>query len=338
VTSEVTGEDVFVAGRSVPGSAGDVSSRRPGGVQSPIRIAVDLLGGDEAPAVVVDGALRALAVDPGLYLLLVGPRGVADSVLRALGPADRERVGVRVADGVVSMADPPSRAADIDTSLRVAAAAHADGEVDAVVSAGSSGAIVTAAVLALGRSEGVRKPALAVWLPTSSGRERLLLDVGGSVESTVSCLVSHTGLGVAYARQSGVVRPKVGLLSVGSEPGKGDRVRRAAERALHHLDGIPMDFVGLVEGGDVCLGERADVVITDGFTGNVLLKGIEGAYRLALGRTAGHPHYESPTRAAALLGVPGIVVVCHGAATAEDLASGVAFAASRARRGPEGEQ
>jgi phosphate acyltransferase len=287
---------------------------------------------------VVDGALRALTVDPGLHLLLVGPRSVADEVLRALGPADRERVGVRVANGVVAMTDPPARAADSDTSLRVATAAHANGEVDAVVSAGSSGAIVTAAVLALGRSEGVHKPPLAVWLPTASGRDRLLLDVGGSVESTVSSLISHTALGVAYAREYGVVHPKVGLLSVGSEPGKGDRIRRAAERALHHAEGIPMDFVGLVEGDDVCLGERADVVITDGFTGNVLLKGIEGAYRLALGRTAGHLEHESPTRAAALLGVPGIVVVCHGAATADDLASGMAFAASRARRRAEGEQ
>jgi glycerol-3-phosphate acyltransferase PlsX len=284
---------------------------------------------------VVDGALRALAADPGLHLLLVGPNAVADQVLYALGEADRERVSVRVAHAGVAMSDPPTRASNPDTSLRVAALAHADGEVDAVVSAGSSGAIVTAAVLALGRLEGVRKPPLAAWVPTDIGRDRLLLDVGGSVESTVSCLLSHVALGVAYARRSGLVRPKVGLLSVGSEPGKGDRVRRAAERALHHGDqGIPMEFVGLVEGGDVCLGERADVVVTDGFTGNVLLKGIEGAYRLARGRT------RSQTRAAALLGVPGTVIVCHGAATAEDIVSGVALAASltRTESEPEGAQ
>ena len=139
MTSEVTGEDVAVAGRSASGPAGDASSRRPSGAQPPIRIAVDLLGGDEAPAVVVDGALRALAVDPGLQLLLVGPQGVADEVLRALDPADRDRVGVRVAEGAVAMADPPSRAAGSDTSLRVAAAAHADGEVDGVVSAARRG-------------------------------------------------------------------------------------------------------------------------------------------------------------------------------------------------------
>ena len=283
----------------------------------------------------VDGALGALAADPGLHLLLVGPQDVADRVLRALGEADRERVSVRVADPGISMSDPPTRASHPDTSLRIAALAHADGEVDAIVSAGSSGAIVTAAVLALGRLEGVRKPPLAVWVPTDNGRDRLLLDVGGSVESTVSALMSHTALGVDYARRCGRDRPKVGLLSVGSEPGKGDRVRRAAERALHHSDqGIPMEFVGLVEGGDVCLGERADVVVTDGFTGNVLLKGIEGAYRLARGRS------RSQTRAAALFGVPGIVVVCHGAAAAEDIVSGVALARSLTRPDsePEGAQ
>jgi phosphate acyltransferase len=328
VTSEVTGEDVTVAGRSASGSAGDASSRRSG---STVRIAVDLLGGDDAPAVVVDGALRALAADPELHLLLVGPRTVADEILRALGDADRERVGVRVAEAGVAMTDPPSRASNPDTSLRVAAVALAEGDVDAFVSAGSSGAIVTAAVLTLGRLDGVRKPALAAWVPTDTGRDRLLLDVGGSVESTVSSLVSHAALGVNYARRCGLDRPKVGLMSVGSEPGKGDRVRRAAERALHQAEqSMAMEFVGLVEGGDVCLGERADVVVTDGFTGNVLLKGIEGAYRLARGRN------RSQTRAAVLLGVRGIVVVCHGAAAAGDIAAGLAFAQNLVTSEPEG--
>jgi glycerol-3-phosphate acyltransferase PlsX len=302
-------------------------------IRPAVRIAVDLLGGDDAPAVVVDGALRALAADPDLRLLLVGPRDVAGEVLRALSDADRERVGLRVADAGVAMADPPARASNPDTSLRVAALAHAEGEADAVVSAGPSGAIVTAAVLTLGRLDGVRNPPLAAWLPTDTGRDRLLLDVGGSVESTVSSLVSHAALGVNHARGSGLHRPKVGLLSVGSEPGKGDRIRRSAERALLSAEGaIGMEFVGLVEGGDVCLGERADVVVTDGFTGNVLLKGIEGAYRLARGSD------RAQTKAAALLGVPGIVVVCHGAATAGDIASGLAYARHLVTSEPEGVQ
>ena len=193
MTSEVTGEDVAVAGWSATRPAGDASSTRR------VRIAVDLLGGDQAPAVVVDGALRALNADPDLHLLLVCPRRAAEEILNALDPAEHHRVGVRVADGSVSMNDPPSRGADPGTSVCAAALAHAEGEVEAIVSAGSSGAIVTAAVLALGRLEGVRKPALAAWVPTSTGRDRLLLDVGGSVESTVTSILSHAALGVAYA-------------------------------------------------------------------------------------------------------------------------------------------
>jgi glycerol-3-phosphate acyltransferase PlsX len=314
------------------GPAGDMSSRS-------LKIAVDLLGGDDAPAVVVDGALRALTVDPELHLLLVGPPEVAGAVLGALPENQRHRVAVRVAELAVGMADPPPRAVSAATSIRVATRAHAAGEAHGVVSAGASGGTVMAAVLELGRARGVRRPPLAAWVPTMRpGHECLLLDVGGAVESTVATLVTHAELGVSYAgRLTGQAMPRVGLLSVGRESGKGDRLRRSAERALRDARGIPMEFVGLVEGDDVCLGERADVVVTDGFTGNVLLKGIEGAYRLATtmaqsgGGTPNGP--AGVARAAALLGVPGVVVVCHGAATADDLASGVAFAARIARLG-----
>ncbi|MEV0270912.1 phosphate acyltransferase PlsX [Hamadaea sp. NPDC050747] len=321
MTLDVTRKDDLRAGRSVHnGPAGDVST-------GPVKIAVDLLGGDDAPAVVVGGALRALAVDPGLRLILVGPSDVADAVIRALSPADRERVEVHAVSGVVAMADPPARAASGETSIRAAAHAVATGAADAMVSAGSSGATVTAAVLALGRSPGVRKPPLAAWLPTlRSGQDTLLLDVGGSMDCTVAVLAAHAGLGTAYwSQHTGHDRPRVGLLSVGREPGKGDRVRRAAEQAFAATDG----FVGLVEGDDVLTGDRADVVVTDGFTGNVLLKGIEGAYRLATAGVRGASH--GMVRAAVLLGVPGVVVVCHGAADDGDLASGLAEAARLVR-------
>ncbi|MFD0822944.1 phosphate acyltransferase PlsX, partial [Micromonospora zhanjiangensis] len=128
----------------------------------------------------------------------------------------------------------------------------------------------------------------------------------------------------------GLARPRVGLLSIGTEPGKGDRARRAADPVLADAT-LPCGgrYVGLVEGYDVSLGDRADVVVTDGFTGNVLLKGIEGAYAMAGGPTAGSG---GPPRAAALLGVAGTVVVCHGAAADYDLASGIALAAHLHRR------
>jgi glycerol-3-phosphate acyltransferase PlsX len=293
------------------------------------RIAVDLLGGDEAPAVVVDGALHACSADPDLHLLLVGPPEVADEVIGALPPGDRCRVTVRAVRGAVGMAEAPSRASRPDTTVRAAIAAVAEGRADAVVSAGATGAIVTAAVLGFGRTPGIGRPALAATLPALAGPV-VLLDVGASIEASTAVIVRHAALGAAYAVVvHGLAAPRVGLLSVGTEEGKGDRARRAAAAAFaqHPLPGDAR-YVGLVEGYDVSLGGRADVVVTDGFTGNVLLKGVEGAYALA----GGVPPGGRAPRAAALLGVVGTAVVCHGAATGEDLASGIALAARLHRR------
>jgi glycerol-3-phosphate acyltransferase PlsX len=295
------------------------SNGRPAAPET-IRIAVDLLGGDDSPAVVVDGALLASSADPVLHLHLVGPPEVADEVIAACPPADRGRFSVQPVRARVGMHDAPSRAVRPDTTVRAGVGAVAEGRAQALVSAGMSGAVVTAAALGLGRSPGVRKPALAAILPAPAGPV-VLLDVGGSPELSTSLLLQHAQLGWAYARRAlGLSAPRLGLLSIGTEPGKGDRARRSTDEALRLS--LP-SYVGLVEGGDVPLGGPADVVVTDGFTGNVLLKGIEGAFALAGGVAS---HQEVP-RAAALLGVRGTVVVCHGAASAADIASGIALAA-----------
>jgi glycerol-3-phosphate acyltransferase PlsX len=284
------------------------------------RIAVDLLGGDDAPAVVVDGALLACAADPTLRLHLVGPPEVADEVFARSAPVDLDRFTVEAVTGGVGMADAPSRAARRDTTVRAAVAAVAERRAHALVSAGMSGAVVTAAALGLGRLSGVRKPALAAVLPAQAGPV-VLLDVGASVELSAAVLVQHAALGTAYAtRALGLPAPRIGLLSIGIEPGKGDRIRRAVDEALWIEQ---PGYVGTVEGHDVSSGGLADVVLTDGFVGNILLKGIEGAFALA-GGVASH---RAVPRAAALLGVAGIVVVCHGAASGTDLASGIALAA-----------
>jgi glycerol-3-phosphate acyltransferase PlsX len=307
--------------------------RHPAPAAGTARIAVDLLGGDHAPAVVVDGALLACSADPDLHLLLVGPRAVADEVIAMLPAAQRRRVAVCEVAGAVGMADPPLRAVRTDTSVRAALGAIADGRADAVVSAGHSGAAVTAAVHALGRLRGVRRPALAATLPTLSGPVALL-DVGANTEASARVLMQHALLGAAYALvANGLPAVRVGLLSNGTEPGKGDRARRAADAALAaeieaaRLPGA-VSYAGTVEGYDVPLGGPADVIVTDGFTGNVLLKGIEGAYALAAGRE--HP---TAPRAATLLGIAGTVVICHGNATGTDIASGIALAARLHRTG-----
>ncbi len=294
------------------------------------RIAVDLLGGDNAPAAVVDGALLATESDPELHLHLVGPAEPAGAVFSACPPAHRARLTTTLVQARVGMADAPTRAIRPETTVRAAMAAIAAGQADAMVSAGASGATVTAAVVGLGRTPGVRQPPLAAVIPARSGPV-ILLDAGAAPDASATALVRHAVLGAWYATVLlGLASPRVGLLSIGTEDGKGDRVRRAADALLRStvLPGSA-GYVGAVEGQHVALGGPADVVVTDGFTGNVLLKGIEGAYVLA----GGVPLAHGVPRAAVLLGIAGTVVVCHGAASGADFACGIALAARLVRLG-----
>jgi glycerol-3-phosphate acyltransferase PlsX len=293
---------------------------------------------------VVDGALRACQADPALRLLLVGPAEAAGAVLAALEPADRRRVSTIAApadradllrparDRGPRPENRPDRPAEswVESGVRAAVLAVAQGIADAVVSAGNTGATVTSAALGLGRWPGVRRPALAAVLPAARGSV-VLLDVGSSVDPDEHTLAMHARLGAAYAAMVlRIARPRVGLLSIGTEHGKGDRLRRAAAPVLARLT-LPADavYVGLIEGHDIVQGAAADVAVTDGFTGNVLLKGLETAY--AVTGPPGDPA-DVPPRAAILLGVTGTVVVCHGAADAHDVAAGIAFAADLHRR------
>ncbi|MER7006371.1 phosphate acyltransferase PlsX [Dactylosporangium sp. NPDC000555] len=308
------------------------SDRSPhgGGIPSGVaRIAVDLLGGDGAPAVVVDGALRACSADPDLHLVLVGPQPSADEVVGALAVSDRERVSVIAVDAVIGMADSPLRNIRRETTVRAAAEAVYTGRADAMVSAGSSGGAVAASAHVLGRLRGVRRPGLAAQVPTERGPV-LLVDVGVTLDATMLELVQHAVLGTAFASVGlGIARPRVGLLSIGSEPGKGDRLRRAVSIALSDIR-LPAGgrYVGLVEGFDVPRGGPADVVVTDGFTGNILLKGIEGAFTVSHGGFKISDVYGTrPREAAVLLGVAGDVVVCHGSAGGAEVADGIALAA-----------
>jgi glycerol-3-phosphate acyltransferase PlsX len=282
---------------------------------------------------VVDGALRACGADPNLGLLLIGTRSATDEAVGMFGVQFSSRIATLVVERGVRMNDPVAHGTDRQTSIGAAAQALAAADVDAVVSAGASGATVAAAVLALGRVSGVRRPALAAILPGAQG-DLVLLDVGAGLQANAADLVRHAVLGCGYARHAaGIAHPRVGLLSIGSETGKGDALRQAADAALwaHPLPGS--SYVGPVEGHDVVTAVRADVVVTDGFTGNVLLKGIEAALAAVPTPTAVPSRVTQPPRAAALLGVAGTVVVCHGAANGADIASGIALAARLVRGG-----
>ena len=282
-----------------------------------MRVALDLLGGDHAPDAVIDGALLAVDRDPAVEVVLVGPPDVAAALLAARGRAGSEALPVVAATESVAMDEDPARGvrAKKDATVRTIHKLVRDGQAEAAVSVGPTGAVLAGAVLTLGRISS--RPAVAVVVPTPHGPV-VLLDAGATSESTPEQLVSHAVLGTAYAEALGVVAPRVGLLNVGTEPGKGDQLRKDAHRLLEQA---PVRFVGNVEGHDVPRGGPADVVVTDGFTGNVLLKAVEGASTQELPRSA------------LLLGVDGITVVGHGASDAEDVAACIAHAARLAGEG-----
>lgn len=316
-----------------------------------MRVAVDLLGGDSAPSTVVEGALLASDEHP-VDVVLVGPVDVASRELAALGAEGR--LEVVAASQVVGMAEDPVRGvrSKRDATVRVCARLLRDGEVDATVSIGSTGAALAAALFTLGRLPGVTRPGLAVAVPTPAGPV-VLLDAGATVEAGPDLLAQFALAGAAFATAHlGIARPRVGLLSNGSEDGKGDALRKDAHALLERLlASLPVDFVGNVEGGDVPLGGTADVVVTDGITGNVLLKGIEGTARAlraavdaVLDGTGGAAAELRPALAGALqqlsseagggavlLGVDRVVVIGHGASSPRAVASCVRVAADAVR-------
>ena len=243
-----------------------------------MRIAVDALGGDNAPREIIAGALSAAEGLPRDELLLVGE---PDSIEPEVGPDPPANISLRPSGQAVGMDEEPSAAirAHPDASVAVAAGMVRDGEADAFFSAGNTGATVAAALLKMGRLEGCRRPAIATVLPFPS--RVLLLDAGATVSCRPQDLLNFAILGGVFAESyfglDGEAR--VGLINVGEEPGKGNDLAKEAHRLMEE-SGIR--FVGNVEGRDIP-GGVADVIVTDGFTGNIVLKTAEGVAREILG-------------------------------------------------------
>jgi glycerol-3-phosphate acyltransferase PlsX len=238
-----------------------------------MRIAIDAMGGDHGPGSVIDGALVA-ARHLQLALVLVGDRAVIDAELRRHPGAGSLEIDVIDAPEWVEIAEPPALALRRKprASIRVAAEAVRDGRADALFSAGHTGATVMAAHAAFGRLAGVDRPALATIVPTRV-RPAVLLDCGATVECRPHHLVQFALMGSAYARLAlGYDVPRVGLLSVGEEESKGNELTRDAHQLLKTA---PVRFIGNVEGREV-YGGGVDVIVCDGFTGNVTLKISEG--------------------------------------------------------------
>lgn len=311
-----------------------------------IWIAVDAMGGDNAPRNVVDGALAAVR-HFDLGVLLVGSAAPLEAEIARHPNVPSNRVRLIDTPEAVTMAESPAAALRRKprASIKVAAEAVARGEASALFSAGHTGATVMAAYAASGMLRGVDRPALAATIPTR-GRPAVLLDVGASVECRPQHLLQFAVMGAVYARVVfGVASPRVGLLSIGTEETKGNELTREAHRLLK---AAPLAFIGNIEARDVYSGE-ADVIVCDGFTGNVALKISEGLVEVIEGllteelsrtittrvgslltrRALRHFRHRvdySEYGGAPLLGLSGVTIVGHGRSSAKAVRNAVAIA------------
>jgi phosphate acyltransferase len=296
------------------------------------KIAVDAMGGDQAPAVEIEGAVQA-ASQFGIPVVLVGQK---DRIQPLLEKHDTTGISIEIvhASEVITMEDSAATAArkKKDSSIRVAARLMRDSQVAGVVSAGNTGAVMATVKMVLGTLNVVDRPALSTVLPTQKAKPAILLDVGANVDCKPHHLEQFAVMGDIYSRTIfGIRRPRVGLLSIGEEDSKGNELTKEAFKSLKHA---PINFIGNVEGRDIFKGE-IDVIVCDGFTGNVALKLSEGLIetfatmlRQELEKTiaakVGYILAERAFRAfrrrldyseyggAPLLGINGITIVCHG--------------------------
>ncbi|MED1126391.1 phosphate acyltransferase PlsX [Bacillus paralicheniformis] len=236
-----------------------------------MKIAVDAMGGDNAPKAVIEGVMKAVEDFEDLEITLIGDREkIADHI------TEHERITVKHAEEVIEATDEPVRAVrrKKNSSMVLMAGEVAEGRADACISAGNTGALMTAGLFIVGRIEGIERPALAPTLPTVSGDGFLLLDVGANVDAKPEHLVQYAIMGSVYGEQVlGVKNPRIGLLNVGTEDKKGNELAKQTFQKLKETD---LNFIGNVEARDMLDGV-ADVIVTDGFTGNVALKTVEGA-------------------------------------------------------------
>lgn len=304
-------------------------------------IAVDAMGGDKAPAEIVAGARQA-AAELGVPVLLVGR---ADAIAAA-DPGDLE---VLEASEVIEMHDDPAAGVrrKKDSSLVRAAEAVRDGRASAMVSAGNTGATMASALLRMGRISGVARPAIATPIPVPGSTPTVLLDAGANAECQADWLVQFAQMGsVLAAERYGIAEPRVGLLSIGEEDTKGTTLVKETHALLRSAPGVK--FIGNVEGRDI-LTDDVDVVVTDGFTGNVALKTLEGGMKFLVNRILeafvssdeakdaakvllpvlaplADALDPDSTGGAMLLGVDGVCIISHGSSSARAVVNAVRVA------------
>jgi glycerol-3-phosphate acyltransferase PlsX len=306
-------------------------------------IAVDAMGGDHAPESIVAGARAAAAA--GTPVVLIGTPDLADRV-------DIGDLTLIEATEVIEMDDDGGKAVrrKKDSSLVRAAEAVRDGTASAMVSAGNTGATMASALLRMGRIKGVNRPGIATIVPVPGGRPTILLDSGANAEVQPDWLVQFGQMGSIFSRHRfGIESPRVGLLSIGEEAGKGDNLRKEAYPLFVEAGKTGgINFIGNVEGRDV-MADTCDVIVADGFTGNVVLKTLEGGLRGVVGAllTAfdSSPEYKEHADAlmpallpvyemldpetyggAMLLGVDGVCIICHGSSSERAIVNAIQVA------------
>ena len=312
-----------------------------------VTIAVDAMGGDNAPEVVLEGVAAALAADEGLTVILCGPADVVEPFA-----AQHARCRAQVAAEVIEMAEHPAQAVrkKKDSSIVVGCRLVKEGQAQGFFSAGSTGACLAAATLVMGRIKGISRPCLATVVP-SPVRPIVLCDVGANADCKPEYLVQFAQMGSVYAQKIlGYDSPKAALLNIGEEDTKGNALAQEAHQLMAKR---LTNFAGNCEGRDV-LGAQYEVVVTDGFTGNTVLKGLEGMSKFLMGTIMGAAKADPALAAAAgalkpvfgkakdalsgdkyggaiLLGVKGVVAIGHGATSPQAVMNGTLCVAQAAR-------
>lgn len=321
---------------------------------SAVCISVDAMGGDHAPDLIVAGVDRFCAANPAVTVLLHGPADTLGPMLGTFPAAARAATLVDAPETVAMDVKPAQAMRRRDTSMWSAIAAVKDGRANAAVSAGNTGALMAVAHLQLRTVDNLHRPAIAAQWPTAKGRPAVVLDVGANVDGDPDQLVDFAIMGEAFARAlNGIANPTVGLLNIGSEDVKGhDEIREAMRLLRLHGSVLGLNIHGFVEGNDISAG-TTDVVVTDGFTGNVALKTAEGAARLvggflrealksgpfsmmgALLASRGLSRLKDrmdprTVNGGVFLGLKGLVVKAHGSSDAIGFASAMSVAARMA--------
>ena len=284
-----------------------------------LRIGIDAMGGDYAPDAVVKGVVEAIPLlDEGSQVVLFGDKERIEELLKAEG-YEGVRVEIVATTEVITMHDHPAKAfqTKADSSIRVGFEHLAAKKIDGFASAGSTGAMMAGAIFTVGVAEGVIRPAISAAIANIRGGYTLLLDVGLNVDCKPEVLAQYALMGSLYAKDLwGLESPKVGLLNIGEEESKGNAASKAAHQMIAQMEGI--NFVGNIEGKDYFTG-KADVIVCDGFMGNVLLKMSESLRYIAKARQIDDDflsrlNYEIKGGTPAL-GVNGVVMVGHGSST-----------------------